>query len=52
MPVSRTDSDRREPANEGSDMLADKTIFDPKVGKEWCKRRSLAVFIWKPHAAR
>jgi len=27
---------RGEPANEGADILADKAISDPKVGKEWC----------------
>ena len=29
---------RGEPANEGADILADKAISDPKVGKEWCQR--------------
>ena len=28
---------RGEPANEGADILADKAISDPKVGKEWCQ---------------
>ena len=28
---------RGEPANEGTDILADKIISDPKVGKEWCR---------------
>jgi len=27
-----------EPANEGADILADKSISDPNVGKEWCQR--------------
>ena len=30
---------RGEPANEGADILADKAISDPKVGKEWCHGR-------------
>jgi len=38
---------RGEPANEGADILADKTISDPKVGKEWCQRTNRAVFTWK-----
>jgi len=29
---------RREPANEGADILADKAISDPKVGEECCQR--------------
>jgi len=29
---------RGEPANEGSDILAEKALSDPKVGKEWCQR--------------
>jgi len=28
---------RREPANEGADILADKAISDLKVSKEWCR---------------
>jgi len=36
-----------EPANEGADILADKTISDPKVGKQWCQRTNRAVFTWK-----
>jgi len=36
-----------KPANEGADILADKAISDPKVGKEWCQRTSRAVFTWK-----
>jgi len=35
---------RREPANEGADILAGKAISDPKVGKEWCQRTNRAVF--------
>jgi len=35
---------RREPANEAADILADKAISDPKVGKEWCQRTNRAVF--------
>jgi len=35
---------RREPANEGADILADKAISDPKVGKEWCQQTNRAVF--------
>ena len=38
---------RREPANEGADILADKAIADPKVGKAWCQRTNRAVFTWK-----
>ena len=35
---------RGGPGNEGADLLADKAISDPKVGKEWCQRTSRAVF--------
>ena len=38
---------RGESANEGADVLADKAISDPKVGKEWCQRTNRAVFTWK-----
>jgi len=38
---------RGEPANEGADILADKAISDPKVGKEWCQRMNRAVFMWR-----
>jgi len=38
---------RREPANEGADILADKAISDPKVCKEWCQGTNRAVFTWK-----
>jgi len=38
---------RGEPANEGADILADKSISDPKVGKEWCQRTNRAVFTWE-----
>ena len=38
---------RGEPANEGADILAEKTISDPKVGKEWCQRTNRAVFAWR-----
>jgi len=38
---------RGEPANEGADILADKAIADPKVGKEWCQRTNRAVFTWR-----
>jgi len=38
---------RGEPANEGADILADKAISDPMVGKEWCQRTNRAVFMWK-----
>jgi len=38
---------RGEPgANEGADILADKAISNPKVGKEWCQRTNRAVFTW------
>jgi len=36
-----------EPANEGADILSDKAISDPKVGKEWCQRTNRAVFTWR-----
>ena len=36
-----------EPANEGADILADKAISDPKVGKECCQRTNRAVFTWR-----
>jgi len=35
---------REEPANEGADILADKAISDPKVGKEWCQQTNRTVF--------
>jgi len=35
---------RGEPANEGADILANKTISDPKVGKEWCQLTNRADF--------
>ena len=38
---------RGEPANEGADILANKAISDPKVGKEWCQRTNRAVFTWR-----
>ena len=38
---------RGEPANEGADILADKAISDPKVGREWCQWTNRAVFPWK-----
>ena len=38
---------RGEPVNEGADILADKAISDPKVGKEWCQRTNRAVFTWR-----
>jgi len=38
---------RGEPANEEADILADKAISDPKVGKEWCQRTNRAVFTWE-----
>jgi len=38
---------RGEPANERADILADKAISDPKVGKEWCQRTNRAVFTWE-----
>jgi len=34
---------RGEPVNEGADILADKAISNPKVGKEWCQRTNRAV---------
>jgi len=38
---------RGELANEGANILADKAISDPKVGKEWCQRTDRAVFTWR-----
>jgi len=38
---------RGEAANEGADILADKAISDPKVGKEWCQLTNRAVFTRK-----
>ena len=38
---------RGEQANEGADILANKAISDPKVGKKWCQRTNQAVFAWK-----
>jgi len=37
----------RGPVNKGADILADKAISDPKVGKEWCQRTNRAVFTWR-----
>ena len=37
-------SHRGEPANEGADVLANNSISDPKVGKEWCQQSNRAVF--------
>ena len=36
-----------EQMNVGVDILADKAISDPKVGKEWCQWTNPAVFTWK-----
>jgi len=36
-----------EPANEGAEILADKAISDPKVGKEWCQRTNRTIFTCK-----
>jgi len=38
---------RGEPENEGANILADKAIWDPTVGKEWCQRTNQVVFMWK-----
>jgi len=38
---------REEPANEGDDILENKAISDPQVGKGWCQRTNRAVFTWK-----
>jgi len=38
---------RGEPANEGADILAAKTISDLKVGKEWRQWTNRAVFTWR-----
>ena len=45
--IVKVKAHRGEPANEGADILADKVISDPKVGKEWCQRTNRAVFAWK-----
>jgi len=42
--LDKVKAHRGEPANEGADILADKAILDPKVGKEWCQRTNRAVF--------
>ena len=38
-----------EQANEGANVLADKVISDPNVGKEWCQRpmTNRVVFNWE-----
>ena len=36
-----------EPANEGANILADKAISHPKVGREWCQQMNQAVFTWR-----
>ena len=38
---------RGEPANEGANILADKAISDPKVGKDWCQQTNQSVFTWR-----
>jgi len=38
---------RGESANEGADILADKAISDPKVGKKCCQPTNRAVFTWR-----
>jgi len=38
---------RGEPANEGTDILVDKAISDPKVGTDLCQRTNQAVFTWR-----
>ena len=43
----KVNAHRGEPANEGADILADKAISDPKVGKEWCQQTNQAVFTWE-----
>jgi len=43
----KVNAHRGEPANEGADILADKAISDPEVGKEWCQRTNQAVFTWE-----
>jgi len=37
----------QNPANERADILADKAISYPKVGKELCQRTNRAAFTWK-----
>ena len=36
-----------EHKNEGANILVDKAISDPKVGKQWCQRTNQAFFTWK-----
>jgi len=38
---------RGEPANEGAEIRVDKTISDPKVGKERYQRTNRAIFTWR-----
>jgi len=38
---------RGDLANQVADILADKAMSDPKVGKEWCQRTNRSVFTWK-----
>jgi len=38
---------RGDPANEGADILANKAISDPKVGKEWCRWTNRIVCTWE-----
>ena len=36
---------RGEPVNEGAEILADKAISDPKVGKEWRQRPHVQAWL-------
>jgi len=42
--LAKVKAHQREPANKGANILVDKAISDPKVGKEWCQRTNRAVF--------
>jgi len=44
----KMEAHRGEPPNEGADILADKAISDPNVGKEWCQQTNRTAFTWKP----
>jgi len=38
---------RGELVKEGANILADGSISDLKVGKEWCQRKNRAIHTWK-----
>jgi len=45
--LANLEAHRGESANEGANMMADRAISDPKVGKKWCQRTNRAVFTWQ-----